>query len=659
MANPMIDQGSGVSGQASGLLSPALALVAEHGISLDAAAVVVSVGAGVSLEAPPVESAVAEFVKTQAADSSDSGILTNSATPPPLDCVASNDGPPDDAVVIDLSAPNAESETLEPAGFAALMAECWQWMRANLHWYAISTAVHLVLFGVAVVVLGQFVKPEETPPLDEVAFTPADIDTSDPPAMTYVDFPKVDRDKPPSILDVAKLKQPESRSAKRQYIDNSKEFQEDSGGRGSAADAMGGLGGLTVKRTGPGPKVAGLGGLEGENGTSKYPGRGGSGSGFGPRGKGHSDGVGDGRTRDTEISVAMALHWFFRHRNQNGSWSLSRFASHCTGPRPCSGIGSAESDSAATALGVLPFLGAGETHVGQGPYREVVRQALFWLKGHQSASGDLSGGSNHQMYAHALATLAMCEAYGMTKDPKIGDSAQHAVIFIEAAQNRATGGWRYIPADPTGGDTSVLGWQMMALRSAQLAGLSVNTLTMENAKKWLAAVSKGSQHGLYSYQPFKEATPTMTAIGMLSWQYLNMRADDPAMVEGKTYLMENLPDNRMRNTYYWYYGTQAMHNFMDGKWDTWNRAMRRSLLETQCHEGCASGSWDPENPTVDAWSEQGGRVVTTAFSTLSLEVYYRYLPIYNQHTSPSDEMPDTAPAPLETPPVERALESRL
>ncbi len=353
----------------------------------------------------------------------------------------------------------------------------------------------------------------------------------------------------------------------------------------------------------------------------------------------------------------MALHWFFRHRNTNGSWSLARFASHCTGPNPCSGPGSAESDSAATALALLPFLGAGETHTGKGPYRDTVRQGLYWLKGRQNASGDLSGGSSHQMYAHALATLAMCEAYGMTKDPKIGDAAQRGVNFIQMAQNRATGGWRYVPGDPTGGDTSVLGWQMMALRSAQLAGLSVNTLTMENAKKWLEVVAKGSQHGLYSYQPFKEATPTMTAIGMLSWQYLGMRADSPTMVEGKRYLMENLPDNRLRNTYYWYYATQVLHNFLDPNWDKWNRSMRRALLESQCREGCAAGSWDPEVPTLDAWSEQGGRVVTTAFSTLSLEVYYRYMPIYNLRSGRHDESPAEI-QPAESATVEAASGSQ-
>ena len=35
------------------------------------------------------------------------------------------------------------------------------------------------------------------------------------------------------------------------------------------------------------------------------------------------------------------------------------------------------------------------------------------------------------------------------------------------------------------GDTSVLGWQVMALRSAELAGLTVPPQALEGAKRWL------------------------------------------------------------------------------------------------------------------------------------------------------------------------------
>src|SRR6185369_9274002 len=102
-----------------------------------------------------------------------------------------------------------------------------------------------------------------------------------------------------------------------------------------------------------------------------------------------------------------------------------------------------------------PFLGAGQTHKGTGEkgsaYAKNVERALTFLMGKQSREGDFGGG----MYSHGLATIAMCEAYGLTSDPRLKSSAQRAVNFIAAAQN-GKGGWDYSPKG-AGNDTSVGG----------------------------------------------------------------------------------------------------------------------------------------------------------------------------------------------------------
>lgn len=519
-----------------------------------------------------------------------------------------------------------------------LWTETADWLRQHARWYAGSTLVHICALFAVLLVMGTYQSARE---VEAPRFEPAETDL-----VPDHRLPLIEMDEPVVLaqgeLDSSSLLHPERASAPKP-TGNAETVEHEGGGRPDGASSNGaGLGSLPFKGPAAGPRHRGSGGLDAGRGQGDQAGAGGPGSGFGGRFNRGEMARKYGGTRQTEIAVAAALDWFYRHRNTNGSWSLARFNAHCVGQQ-CSGPGSADSDVAATSLALLTFLAAGETHKGKGPYREVVNQGLYWLMNHRVASGDLSAGSHHQMYTHALAAITLCEAYGMTKDVKVGDAAQRAVIFIEQAQVLATGGWRYIPQDPTGGDTSVLGWQIMALHSAQLAGLSVNSQTLENAKKWLNACSKGSMHGMFSYLPYKDATPTMTAIGMLSWQYLGMRQDDPAMVEGKHYLLQNLPDNGMRNTYYWYYGAQVMHNLLGHDWDMWNRATRRALLESQCRSGCATGSWDPENPTVDAWSEQGGRIVTTAFSTLTLEIYYRYLPLYGSGGSPSDAMQPAGP----------------
>jgi hypothetical protein len=100
------------------------------------------------------------------------------------------------------------------------------------------------------------------------------------------------------------------------------------------------------------------------------------------------------------------------------------------------------------------------------------------------------------------------------------------------------------------------------------------------------------------------------------------------IVGGVQYLMANQPEPQAHNLYYWYYATQVMHNMADKDWDTWNRKMRTILVNTQSREGCASGSWDPDKPQRDAWGGAGGRLMMTSLSALTLEVYYRYLPLY-------------------------------
>ena len=105
------------------------------------------------------------------------------------------------------------------------------------------------------------------------------------------------------------------------------------------------------------------------------------------------------------------------------------------------------------------------------------------------------------------------------------------------------------------------------------------------------------------------------------------------MIEGTAFLMQNQPDTGARNMYYWYYATQVMHNQPGPDWDTWNRKMRRLLIDTQCKEGnCAAGSWDPELPQRRRVGRSRRPAVMTSLSALTLEVYYRYLPLYKLDT---------------------------
>jgi hypothetical protein len=511
---------------------------------------------------------------------------------------------------------------------AALAFRFMHWCRDDGYWYLTSMAAHaiglvcLAMISLAIPRAG-ITAPDKAPAFDE-----ADVDHA--PADALVDrFDVGETPLDPSELTTELLSQFKAMpiaSQTAEFYDNSDKFEEAGGGTSVDPNGLnlGGLGGLNFKDV-PGP--AGRGGVGTGVGTSTRPGFGGPGEGYGLRGKGHREGwVGAlGGTKAGERAVAAALNWLYRHQTVQGRWMLD-FRHQCKSGT-CSGPGVVQSDAAATAMALLPFLGAGQTHKSKGPYQQCIAKGIAWLIKQQHADGDLSGNVPQPMYSHGIAAIALCEAYGMTHDEHVGLAARKAVAFIERAQNQSTGGWRYEPGDT--GDTSVFGWQIMALKSALLAGLPVNSITLDNAQKWLRSVAKGEHLGLYSYQPYREVTPTMTAVGMLCRQYLGIDPKDPAMLEGKRCLLENLPDGKLLpNVYYWYYATMTMHNFADADWDVWNRQMRRVLIESQDREGCATGSWDPEKPAADVWGSQGGRLMTTSFNALTLEVYYRYLPLF-------------------------------
>ena len=327
----------------------------------------------------------------------------------------------------------------------------------------------------------------------------------------------------------------------------------------------------------------------------------------------------EGGTSQTEAAVARGLHWLARHQNSNGSWSLHAW-DKAPGARGGTGLGGF-SDTAGTGLALLPFLGAGQTHF-EGDYTENVFNGLKWLIYNQRSDGDLRGQGIGRMYAHGIATIALCEAFALTGDEQLRTPAQLAINYIVEAQNSA-GGWRYEPGQA--GDTSVVGWQIMALRSGRMAYLRVPQEPFGKADRFLDSVATDRYKGLYGYQPNRKTSQVMTAEALLCRQYLGWPKNHEGLRVGTQYLLAKyLPDINSPNMYYWYYGTQVMHHMGGSQWTKWNYKMRAVLLGSQEKEGTLAGSWTPRG----GHSNQGGRIYMTALAICSLEAYYRHLPMY-------------------------------
>ena len=354
-----------------------------------------------------------------------------------------------------------------------------------------------------------------------------------------------------------------------------------------------------------------------------------------------------GGTKQSEEAVTKALKFLAAAQRADGSWDADAFGagsgSEAAAQEDRPNVGN-DADAGVTALAVLAFLGSGNTHV-DGEYRINVEKALRWLISQQRADGYLGGrdlwdqplavrnGANSQIvgaYSHAMATFAMAEATAMTRgtapartqllrEDWLRRPLEDALSYTVSAQLE-DGGWRYYPGQPQGGDMSIFGWQLMSLKSAEQAGLDVPGVVKARMAQFLEDRSRGPANGLAAYRVGDPVVPAMTAEALFCKQQLGLPRSDPASAEAVNYVLARPPRLAEENHYYWYYGTLAMFQYGGDPWRQWNERVRDLLVQEQQ----ADGSWAPRGE----WGPYGGRLYSTALAALTLEVYYRYLPLY-------------------------------
>jgi hypothetical protein len=339
----------------------------------------------------------------------------------------------------------------------------------------------------------------------------------------------------------------------------------------------------------------------------------------------------------TEDGVPAALDWLARHQSPGGYWDSDGFSAPCTDGK-CPGAGGPFFDPGVTGLATLAFLGSGETHKTP-RHGNVVRNSLKYLKGIQDAEGCFGGRtSNHFVYNHALGSLAMTESFGLTQSPLFKSSAQNGVNFILLARNPYLA-WRY-GVKPGDNDTAVTGWMVMALRSAEVAGLDIDREAYAGALAWLDKVTE-PEFGRAGYtargngpvrpQELMDAFPSdksesLTAQAVVARLMCGQKIDHDLVRKGLA-LCDRLPPqwDRAAGTIdfvYWYFGTLAAQRAGGDQWKRWSDALTDSVAAYQRGEdsGCARGSWDP----VDPWGAEGGRVYSTAINAMTMEVRHRY-----------------------------------
>ncbi len=348
----------------------------------------------------------------------------------------------------------------------------------------------------------------------------------------------------------------------------------------------------------------------------------------------------------TEAAIELGLEFLNRNQQPDGSWTLGGLDQTNTLHQ-----NQLDSDTAATGLAMLAYQGAGYNH-REFKYANQLNHAMDWMIANQDSDGCLYVTANKnsddacRMYSHAIATLALTEAYGMTQDAKLVEPINEAIRYIAETQDPKRGGWRYFAKmSKRKSDTSVTGWMLMALQSARLSEFEVPKKVFKRIEDWLDIARDVDSPSLFRYNPDgkdtdklsrqegRKVSPTMTSVGLLMRLYMGWNRSDSNFQNGADYLLNHLPsDNtvRQRDTYYWYYATQVMRHAGGPHWEKWNEKLHPLLVNSQMQNGPMAGSWHPYLPVPDRWGHAGGRLYVTTMNLLSLEVNYRLLPLYDE-----------------------------
>ncbi len=365
-----------------------------------------------------------------------------------------------------------------------------------------------------------------------------------------------------------------------------------------------------------------------------------------------------GGTRKTEQAVADGLAWLAAHQQPDGMWNRLGFSRQCPPNERCSqeavAFESRNANVGLTALTTLAFLGAGFTHQ-DGPYADNMSRAFSYILAQQSATGSFSDGSGYQLYCDAICTIAVAECYTLTRDDILRKPLERAVNHLARAQ-QPEGGWDYTDTLTHRNDSSITGWCVMAIKSAQAAGVDVpletrlnlirhfDRATEPDGRVWYADKRERPKAGQGRTLIKRRYGPAMTAVGLYARTTLGFRMNDRFATHQIERLRREPPDlDSFRNTrsdglhseYYWYYGSLALFHVGGDSWQEWNRALRNTVMEYQERPKTpkgkrkhAYGSWPAFGRGWGKWGRTGGRVYSTAINTLTLEIYYRYVPAY-------------------------------
>ena len=306
----------------------------------------------------------------------------------------------------------------------------------------------------------------------------------------------------------------------------------------------------------------------------------------------------------TEQTIRAALKYLSSKRNGNGSWATGE------GDRQ---------ELAMTGYVIMAFLAAGQLP-DEGEFGKDVTAGMNFLLNTVRPDGTMQP-NGHYMYGHGIASIALAELYGQTKDPRIRPKLELVIRLIINSQNQK-GGWRYQPRIGDD-DISVTVLQVVALRAAKNAGIDVPQATIDRAVRYVRTCYH-QRSGGFTYQP-RGGDPgfARTAAAIYSLQVCG-EYDHPWVKKGSEYLFKKKED-RQWFSYGHFYAAPAQYMVGGDTWRKYYTEIKDLLLKNLSTKGDLY-FWEPR-------LDQGrpvGQVYCTAVYAKILAVPYHYLPLYQR-----------------------------
>ncbi len=327
--------------------------------------------------------------------------------------------------------------------------------------------------------------------------------------------------------------------------------------------------------------------------------------GFGARGvAGRAQRIQNGATAEVERAIDMGVKWLAGVQSSDGHWDPKSYG------------GEANRELGVTGLALLVFLGEGHYPNSKTAYSAHVERGVDWVLAKQD---QLTGGMNGSIfYDQGISLMVMCETYALTKDEKYKEPAQKLLNFI-LSKASSEGGYSYTGP---GNDTSVTGFQIMGIKSAMMAGLTVPEDAVLKVHMYLRACTL--EDGQAGYQGRDNPKISMTSVAMCCRLFLGYGLEDTMVMKAGDLIARNGPQTE--DEYFTYYATYCMFQVGGNKWRDWNKTFRPNVLSLQDMK--TKGLVGSFNPGKTAGAANAGRVYATSMYLLTLQVYARFLPMY-------------------------------